>query len=264
MFEPDAAKLNLWKCLSKSTHACSDIPTWQAWRSCFTDTVLDWRPKNFEFNVPWGQRVVGLLGHQFGTSRVRPRSHSNYVHRPQREKHLWRLVAQSTWLAPCRDLIVWFWYKKWLVILLSFNLKYHNFRSSNCFWEARREKISAFCIAFFFGVLIVVHGLADVSNRSGCCPLEFEGWLESRKLFQPTCMQEARSRSWWIWIFWSTVRSPRKTRNYETTDMLPFCQNISHIVPEYLTNKLPDIPCFEILCYAAASYQPMFWQKDSD
>ena len=153
MFEPDAAKLNLWKCLSNSTHARSDIPTWQAWRSCFTDTVLDWRPKNFEFNVPWGQRVVGLLGHQFGTSRVRPRSHSNYVHRPQREKHLWRLVAQSTWLAPCRDLIVWFWYKKWLVILkilLSFNLKYHNFRSSNCFWEARREKISAFCIAFFF------------------------------------------------------------------------------------------------------------------
>lgn len=113
MFEPDAAKLNLWKCLSKSTHARSDIPTWQAWRSCFTDTVLDWRPKNFEFNVPWGQRVVGLLGHQFGTSRVRPRSHSNYVHRPQREKHLWRLVAQSTWLAPCRDLIVWFCYRKW-------------------------------------------------------------------------------------------------------------------------------------------------------
>lgn len=56
-----------------------------------------------------------------------------------------------------------------------------------------------------------------------------------------------------------------KTRNYET-NMLPFCQNISHIVPEYLTNKLPDIPQFVlklIICYAAASYQPMFWQKDS-
>lgn len=225
MFEPDAAKLNLWKCLSKSTHARSDIPTWQAWRSCFTDTVLDWRPKNFEFNVPWGQRVVGLLGHQFGTSRVRPRSHSNYVHRPQREKHLWRLVAQSTWLAPCRDLIVWFCYRKWgWWFKLIWNITTFGPPIASEKHDERRLVPSA--LHFFFGVLIVVHGLADVSNRSGCCPLEFEGWLESRKLFQPTCMQEARSRSWWIWIFWSTVRSPRK--NTELWD------KYAAILPEYL------------------------------
>ena len=108
------------------------------------------------FNVPSVQRVVGLLARQFGTSHSRPRSHSNYVHWRRRETRLWRLVVQSTWLAPCRDLIDWYQNLVGDVFLKSVKDFFQCLKSSNCFWEARREKISAFCIAFFF-------------CRSDCC-----------------------------------------------------------------------------------------------